>query len=278
LDYFVKVDLLSSTPQGPLVVLTNLKKDRASSKLLKYAGGGFQPVVENIPHMLRVLRHQGGEQLLGANYRAGTQLGKQAIFPLELQGNKLKAGDRINLPFGAHLYSYDLVSGTGESGKDVVVLSPEGKLRLYQHEAKDKYKKAWTSRESYGGTGNYVPVEVKDFFNEVVSDFYPIPVNVTSYEESGRPEVVVVKNSSLVKDVIGRVPIISHGQFFRLTYDQLGFVEAWASKKVDGSIQDYLVTSADGSPQLMAAVRLRDPGLFGEMGRNDSVVLLYDLN
>jgi hypothetical protein len=58
----------------------------------------------------------------------------------------------------------------------------------------------------------------------------------------------------------------------------LGFVEAWASKKVDGSIQDYLITDIDGQAQLMAAVRLRDPGLLGDVGRKDSVLLLYNLN
>lgn len=278
LDYFVKVDLWRQDDGSPLVVLTSLRTDHASSKILRVSNNHFVPVVENIPYMLRVVRTGSQEQLMGANYSASTHLGKQAIFPLALSGNQVSRLDRVNLPFGTQLYTYDWVAGDPGGTRDVVVLSPEGKLRLYHQESQDKYKKAWTSRESYGGTGNYVPVEVKDFFNEVVSDFYPIPVGVTSYDAAGRPEVVVVKNSSLVKDVIGRVPVIADGQFFRLTYDQLGFVEAWASKKVDGSIQDYLVTSADGRPQLMAAVRLRDPGLFGEMGRNDSVILLYDLN
>ena len=278
LDYFVKVDLWKQEGQSPIIVLTNLRKSSASSKLLKLEGGQLVPIVEKIPYMLRVVKDHGVSHLMGATYNATSELGGQAIVRLKIEGDRVKNAGRIKLPWGSHLYNYAWVKDSQGNPEDIVVLSKLGKLRYYRKEEK-KYKKAWTSRGTYGGSGNYMPVQIKNYFNEVTGSYYSVPVGVTSYQRAGIPEVVVVKNNSLVKNVIGRVPIISSGQIFRLSYDDMGFVEAWASKKVDGSIQDYLVTSGtEGQTQLMAAVRLRDPGLFGEIGRNDSVILLYNLN
>lgn len=277
LDYFVRVDLLGGGGNSPLVVLTNLRKNQASSKLLKYQGGKLIPVAENIPFMLRVVDHQGQPQLVGAQYNAESEEGGQAIFQLALQGSKVKNVGKIQLPWNSHLYNYDWIRDPKGNPNDVVLLSPQGKLRYYRMR-ENKYEKAWTSRGSYGGSGNYVPVKIKNFFNEVVGSYYSVPVGVTAFQMGDTPEIVVVKNDSALKNVVGRVPVISDGQIYRFTYDELGFVEAWVSKKVDGSIQDYLVTHTEGQPQLMAAVRLRDPGLLGDIGRQDSVILLYNLN
>jgi hypothetical protein len=276
LDYFVKVDLYQRPGERPWVVLTNLREDRASSKILRYEAGKFTPLIESIPYQMRVVRRGESQQIIGATYSAQATKAAHNIFRLEVNGHQVRAVEKLDLPWGTNLYGYDWVSGGGV--EEVVKLTNEGKLQLFVKEDAKKYKKAWTSPESYGGTGNWVPVEVRDLFNEVVSDYYPIPVGVRSRSVGGKPEILVVKNDSLVKNVIGRIPVIKDGQIFRLTFDELGFIEAWASKKIDGSIQDYLVANVEGQAQLMAAVRLRDPGLLGDVGRKDSVLLLYNLN
>jgi hypothetical protein len=276
LDYFVKVDLYRKPGEKPLVALTNLPGDQASGKLLRYELGKFVPVAEKIPFQMRVIHRGGSDQLIGSTYTAQSTKAAHNIFQLEISGNEVKAVGKLDLPWGTNLYDYDWVEVGGK--EDVVKLTNDGKLQLFVKKDAEKYKKTWTSPENYGGTGNWVPVEVRDIFNEVISDFYPVPVGVRSRTTSGKSEILVVKNDSLVKNVIGRIPIIKDGQIFRLTFDELGFVEAWASKKIDGSIQDYLIADVDGQQQLIAAIRLRDPGLLGDVGRKDSVLLLYNLN
>jgi hypothetical protein len=276
LDYFVKVDLYSRPGEKPLVVLTNLRGYQASSKILRYEGKGFVPVIEDVPFQMRVVHRNDTDLLIGSTYSAQSTKAPNNIFKLEIIGNEVKPTEKLDLPWGTNLYSYDWL--TDQGAEDVVKLTTDGKVQLFVKKDSKDYKKAWTSPDNYGGTGNWVPVEVHDIFNEVVSDYYPIPVGVYAHTVAGKPEIVVVKNDSLVKNVIGRIPVIKDGQIFRLTFDELGFVEAWASKKIDGSVQDYLVTSVDGQTQLMAAVRLRDPGLLGDVGKNDSVLLLYNLD
>jgi len=60
-----------------------------------------------------------------------------------------------------------------------------------------------------------------------------------------------------------------------MKWDEMGFVETWRSKKVDGSIQDYLVTTGPHGPRLFVAVHLRGDGLFTK--HPQSVLLIYDL-
>ncbi|HKX12705.1 MAG TPA: hypothetical protein VJP40_06095, partial [bacterium] len=87
------------------------------------------------------------------------------------------------------------------------------------------------------------------------------------------------KNDALLKDVIGRKPVISDGRIVKLKWDPMGMEEAWSSKKVDGSILDYLVTSGSAGNKLLVAVRMRDQGFFEGVGKKkDSVLLVYDLN
>jgi len=276
IDYFVKVDILPH-PQGPYIALTNIRESFASSKVLKYSGGSLQAVAEGIPFQLRVLSNGRDYRLVGSPFKANADKAAHNIFLLDFEGDKVKPREKLKLPGNINLYNYTRVDDPQFGKENVVAMSGSGKVRFYQ-KVQEKFKKKWTSRESYGGTGNYVPVDMKNIFNEVVGDYYGVPVGVQSFSRNGSPEVVVVKNESVVKNMIGKVPVIGSGYLVRLKYDELGFVETWASKKVDGSIQDYLVTTADGSPQLLAAVRLRDPGLLGDMGRHDSVLLMYHLN
>jgi hypothetical protein len=277
LDYFVKVAILpAEAGKAPYVALTNLRGDQASSKILQFSGGQFVPVVENIPYQLRVLKQGDEFQLVGAPYHATTPAWHD-IYRLAFSGHEVKPAQKLDLPMQTHLYNYHWMREPGTDASNLVVMTPLGKLHLYKQK-ESKLKKIGTSRESYGGSGNYIPVEVKDFFNEVVQDYYAMPPGVQAVEHGGDEEVIVVKNESMVKNVIGRVPIISDGRLFCLKFDAMGFVETWESKRIDGSIQDYQVTMSDGRRQLLAAVRLRDPGLLGEVGRNDSVLLVYDLD
>lgn len=277
LDYFVKVDLLpSESGGGSLIALTNLRGNRVSSKILKYSQGSIAPLLEDIPFQLRVVERKGRWELLGSPYYAGTPA-RHNIFLLSFSGNQVKAVKKLPLPSQVNLYDFNWVRESGEKQPSLVALTPSGKLRYYKMEGK-KYKKIWSSRSKYGGSGNYIPVEVKGFFNEVVADYYALPPGILALTGGDSPEVVLAKNDSVVKNIIGRVPVIGDGRLYRLKYDELGFVETWESKKIDGSIQDYLITTNDGRSQLLAAVRLRKPGLLGDTGPNDSVLLIYNLN
>ncbi len=277
-DYFVKVEILPH-PEGNKIVLTNLAGDQASSYILKYQGGQLLPELTGIPFQMRVVVGPSGSVLLGAPFLADSDRALQNIFRLSWEGGKIKPVEKLDLPDRANLYNYAWLTEGDYNRAPVMAMSDSGRLRYF--EWKDgKYNKGITASDTYGGTANYVPVEMKDVFNEVVADYYGIPVGLDPLirEGQGNYEVVVAKNYSLVKNVIGRIPIISNGQVFRLKWDDLGFVEVWASKRVDGSIQDTLITRGSEGDRLWVALRLRDPGLTGDTGPHDSVLLAYALD
>ncbi len=276
LDYFVKVDILPNSGGGkPLIALTNLRGSQAASQILSLEGGQLQIQAENIPYQLRVVQQGNDALLVGESYHA-KETSRHQIYELKLLGNKVETTSKLDLPYDVGLYSFDWVPNASGNGFDLFTLSPSGKLFFYQSE-NGKMKKVWSSRENYGGSANDVEVEVKDFFNEITHDFYLVPVGLHAIT-STVPELVVVKNDSLLKDIVGRKPVITDGRLIHLKRDQLGFAEAWESKKVDGSILDYRVIPANGGLQLLAAIRLRNPGLLGDVGNHGSVLLTYHLN
>lgn len=276
LDHFVKVDLMPDPAGGnPWIVLTNLRGSLAAGKILRLQGSSLIPVIEDIPYQLRVVRQGGTVRLLGQPYRGDS--GRYPTYELKIVGNKIEPGEKLSIPTEIGLYNFDFLPGGSGDGFALAGLTPSGKLKLFKEEG-GKYKAAWSSRESYGGSANDVPVEVKDAFNEVVADYYVVPVRLQALDGAPVPELVVAKNDALLKDIIGRKPVIADGRMVKLKWDPLGMQEAWSSKKVDGSILDYLVTSGPGARKLMVAVRMRDQGFFEGIGRKDSVLLVYDLN
>jgi len=276
LDHFVKVDVMAAQDGGkPWIVLTNLRGSLAASKILRFEGNALVPLVEDIPYQLRVLSHNGAQRLLGQAYRGDSS--RYPTYEMKVSGQKVETGEKLGIPTEIGLYNFDYLPDGNTTGFTLAGLTPSGRLKLFKEED-GKLKSAWTSRDSYGGSANDVEVDVTNAFNEVVSDYYIVPLRVQALSNGGNPELVVAKNDALLKDIIGRKPVISDGRMVKLKWDPLGMEESWSSKKVDGSILDYLVTSGPGSQKLMVAVRMRDQGFWEGMGKKDSVLLMYDLN
>lgn len=277
LDHFVKVDVMAS-PQGgkPWIVLTNLRGNLAASKILALEGNTIRAIQEDIDYQLRVVRKNGSEKLYGQAYRGDNS--RYPVYEMKQAGTKFETGEKLDIPTELGLYAFDYIDPVLNNGFTLAGLTPSGKVKLFKEEG-GKYKGTWTSRENYGGSANDVGVKVKDSFNEVVADYYIVPVRLQALQGTNGPQLVVAKNDALLKDIIGRKPVISDGRMVRLKWDPLGMEEAWSSKKVDGSILDYLVTSGSAGSKLLVAVRMRDQGFFEGAGkRKDSVLLVYDWN
>ncbi|HCU23892.1 MAG TPA: hypothetical protein DF383_02655 [Deltaproteobacteria bacterium] len=275
LDHFVKVDLMPAPDGGrPWIVLTNLRGRQAASQILRFQNGQFSPVIENIDYQLRVIGEGTHAKLLGQPYRGDA--GNYAIYEMKVSGNKVEVGEKLPLPKEVGLYNFDYLPAQQGGGFALAGLTSSGKMKLFKDEA-GKYKGAWTSRESYGGSANDIGVKVKNFFNEVVGDYYIVPLRVQAVHSDSNPELLVAKNDALLKDIVGRKPVISDGRMVLLKWNPLGMEEVWSSKKVDGSILDYLVTGAPEERKLLVAVRMRDQGFWEGIGRKDSVLLVYDL-
>ena len=277
LDHFVKVDVMKS-PQGgrPWIVLTNLRGSVAASKILSFEGSTLRVIHEDIPYQLRVVRQGSGDKIYGQAYRGDNS--RYPIYEMKEISGKMEAGEKSNIPTELGLYAFDYVDPASNNGFTLAGLTPSGKLKLFKEEG-GKLKGTWTSRENYGGSANDVGVEVKDPFNEVVADYYVVPVRLQALPGVGGPQLVVAKNDALLKEIIGRKPVISDGRMVKLKWDPMGMEEAWSSKKVDGSILDYLVTSGSAGDKLLVAVRMRDQGFLEGAGKKkDSVLLVYNLN
>ncbi len=272
-DYFVKLDVLPAQEgQGPLLALTNLKSNYAASQLLKLNNGELEIFIKDIPYQLRVMQEAGTARLLGAAYY-GRKAQNQSVYQLAIQENKIQVQDKLEIPKVSSLYSFQKFV----QNNSILTMSDLGKLNYYKNES-GKLEKIWSSRASYGVEGNYIPVSVKNVFNEEIASYYSIPVEFAVLDRSTQPEFLAVQSDSLVKNVIGKVPLVADSQLVRLQWDEIGFSETWMSKKIDGSIQDFLVDEDSFQKSVLLAVRLRQGGVFGAMEANESILLKFDLN
>ncbi|MCP5468666.1 MAG: hypothetical protein H7A32_05295 [Deltaproteobacteria bacterium] len=271
-DYFVKVDILPEYQgQRAKIALTNLKSNYASSKLFEYQANTLDLVVDKIPFQLRVLVEGQKALLLGASYN-GKQEQMQSVYTLLIEGDKVRVGEKMKLPKVSSLYAFQKF----HNDNSLLTISHSGKLDYYREQSGEN-KKIWSSQDSYGSHGNYIPISVKNVFNEVIASYYSIPVEIESIGENTGHEVLLVRSESMVKKVVGKVPFIADSQLVKLKWDEMGFSEEWMSKKVDGSIQDFLVDRSSFQSKVIIAVRLRQGGVFGSMSKNESIILAYDL-
>jgi hypothetical protein len=276
LDNFVKVDLLSSeNSAAPLIVLTNLRGNQVASKILQWTHGKVTEKIKDIPFQLRVVHWDGKEKLLGQPYHGDQTL--YPIFELQIDQEKVKIGSEISLPHRVSLYSFTKLTESSSQPFSLATLTPSGKLKLYRQENK-KFKTIWTGRESYGESSNEVAVEIKNVFQEVEGDYYAVPNRLIEWRGGLFPELLVSQGDTLLKEVIGRKPVVTRGEIVLLKWNELGMREIWKTPKIDGSILDYLVTSKNGNSQVLVAIRIRDQGFFRDMGKQDSVLLVYNLS
>ncbi len=219
---------------------------------------------------------------------------------MEWDGKKLISKGKTHLPGGLSGESMSLysVNGTHLGKKEgFLYLHPEGTLYYYEEVGNGKYRKVWSSGESYGGAVDYLNIPIKNPLNEVVRKSFLVPVSFETYQPSvttvtdpnntNEPsnnfplgespiETYLVKNSGYLKEVTGAVPSIKNAQFVRLVWTGYGFQENWNSPRLDGAITDFQLVDwdNDGKPEILASLLLRDQGYIDTLKKQDSILIV----
>jgi len=279
-DHFVRVYTLDVTGDGrPEVLVSNIRNANASSLGLRYDSTGMQPLFQNSPWMIKVVPWDGRATLVGESY-FGETVDYHDIKKLKLEGEKLVEVEKLNLPREIGIYGLSDFRLSPQEPGGVLYLTPSGSLKIYEDE-NGKYKKRWSSSERYGGTSNWINQKVRNMFNEVDDSKTYINIDPVAWTNgSGKGEVMVAKNDTFLKNVIGTRPIVKNCSLVKLEWHELGLRETFATRKIDGYVADNLRAQLPGekSPQLLSLLWLRDPGFASTMGTFKSVLAVYDLN
>jgi hypothetical protein len=245
-DHFVRVFTIDLDGDGkPEIIVSNIQNGQASSLGLRYEGGEFKSVFTESPWLLKVLTFEGKPVLLGEPFY-GREIDYHKLRRLKLVGNQLQEEGDFDIPKEIGLYGLKDFPSLESSGgqpkpNDLLYLTPSGTLKIYE-KIGNEYKKRASSSERYGGSSNFINLDVKNMLNEVEEAKTYFNLDPVAWRESdGLGRVVVAKNDTLLKNIIGTRPFIKNAWFTKLKWEEIGLREVWQTLKIDGYISDYQI-------------------------------------
>ncbi len=255
------------------ILVSSLRNAEASSFGFRYDHGELKPVLKDSPWLLQTISSGGKTILIGEPY-LGREISSHHIKKLKWTGSALKEEEKFVAPSEVGVY------GLSRFDSGLVFLSQSGSLKFYESDGKEGYRKSWSSSESYGGTSNFVNFEVRGILNEVESRRTYINLDpVTGVDEQGRGTVVVAKNDSFLKNVIGTLPMVKNAWLVKLKMEEVGLREVVNTRKIDGYLADVQRVDLpwEKGSKILTLIWLRDKGFASSVGTFQSVVAVYDL-
>ncbi len=165
-----------------------------------------------------------------------------AVRELALFGNKLKAGERLDLPRYTDIYQFAMLA-SADGAPSVAVLKGPAHMEIYENVRQGKWKRVWRSGERLGGTSNALPAEQRPALDEVMSDlaiFDMSPIAIGS-------KIFAVKADMPAHDIVGTKPYVRGGEVVEFVPDSaLGYVEQVRTQWLPGEIAAMAMDQARG--------------------------------
>lgn len=283
---WIKLSLFDLNGDGlEEIILSGFYAGEVSSRILSFYDNQFH-LIHEVPFYLTSL-HWNGQKFLVSQKKLGGNDFSGPLYEMVWDGKDLVKKAEIKLPGGLSgeaMSLYSLQGVKNDETKGFVYLSPPGRIHYYVQNQGQKYVKQWSSGEEYGGSINYLNLEIKNPLNETENSRFYIPlrlaVSTTQVPLANVGHFIyVVKNSGYLRNVIGAVPSIKNSQIVRLVWTGYGYQEDWNSPRLDGAISDFsfIDWDGDGSLEIVATFLLRDAGYVDTLKKQDSLLIILDI-
>jgi TolB-like protein len=275
-NYYIGVDVADINGNGTAEIFItsfNKQKKGLSSLVVEFNGKKFETIVERSPWYYRVAEiPDRGHVLLGQKNRSGSPFGGN-IFEMIWQKDEYIPEKQIKTPRHINLLGFSLgnllnddreIAAAYRDDNRILVATPSGEV-------------IWKGVEPYGGSTLYYEGDL-DSKGDVKNKIYlPMRILVRNKGAGGKSEVVAVKNYDVMKRKLARRHFTdAHIESF--TWDGLGLVTNWKTRKFSGHIRDFAVADFDndGQDELVAAVILKEGSLV--MTTPKTTIIAYDMN
>ncbi len=278
-DHFVRVFAYDLDGDGIAeILISNIRGTQASSLALKVNSSGFTPVFRDAPWMIKVLGSGSQAQLLGEAY-TGQQIDKHKIRQLRWKDGKLQEIGDFKTPSEVEIYGLNLWEGSSSEDSRLISMSLSGDLRIYEKHKDGNYQRALASSESFGGTYNYIDVEVRDLFNQVSREKTYINLDPLAWKTAqGQDRLLAPKNDTFLKNIVGTRPFPKNSGLTLLETTDMGIREIATTRKIEGYISEVARVDwpASSTRKILVLAGLREKGFMNTMGRFQSALILYD--
>jgi hypothetical protein len=242
------------------------------------SGGKIQVVADKIPYFLNTIYlGQRGRVLVGQE-KADKSEGafKGDIYEMQLRGNSLAATAAISTPKGCNIFNFAKADIKNDHLEEFVTLDDSHSLTVLSA-AGDRI---WKANTLFGATTNVFESKVEDRrFNLV--DIFAIhsPILITDLNKDGIAEIVLNRNTTTFdKFLPDSMKAYEKGEIVSLSWDQVGMVENWKTREIDGQITALRIGDIDGNGHSQLVLSVVHPKDLLKIWDSKSSIISYDLN
>ena len=283
-DNYMAVDVADINQSGiKQIFVTNLRSETVDSFVLEYRNDKYVKIATGISWFLRVINTSAGTpMLLGQAYGIEKPFDSE-IHEIVWSGSRYIQGKKLKIPRGLSVYGLTLDT-LSEGGKDrVIALNQDDYLCIYEPTEKALWQLQtfggnesllWKSDENFGGSNLYVE-NSRAYEDSDKKTFINLRILTYDTNKDGKREVVIVKNISSAARLFQNVKLFTGAEIYNLSWDGLGFLENWRTRKINGYVADYQFKDIDNDGEneiVLALVLSTGPSLTGR-----SVVVAYKM-
>lgn len=284
-DKYITLDIADIRQSGTKqIFVTNMNIDSPSSFVLEYQNKKFNRIASNLPWFLRVINTSSGEPMLLGQRRGTGKIFESDIYEIVWINGQYREGKKIRAPRGLSVFGLAIDNLSEGSKNKIIALTDDDYLyvfeetdrRLSQVRAVTGSKETlWKSEENFGGSNTYIEAQTMDRDVEAYEKYNYINSRILTYDmnKTGKRDVYVVKNISSSARVLQNVRLFTSAEMYSLTWDGLGMLENWRTRKINGYVADFQFKDIDndGENEIVLALVLST----GASLSNRSVVAAY---
>ena len=286
-DYYVSLDVADINGNGVKeIIVSSYNGMQVDSFIVEFRNGKFVTIASGLPFFMRVIDNASGIPLLLGQRRGMDKPFDTPIYEIVYQNGEYKEGSKMRIPQGLSVYGLTLDKLGSSGAEKIITLHDYDYICVYEQTDKPLSRVAimggsdefiWKSEDVYGGS-NTIIESIKGSNLSSDDPYNYINLRILTYDtnKDGKREIIIVKNLSSSGRTLQRVKLFSSAEVYDLEWDNMGMVENWRTKKINGYVADYQFKDIDndGENEVVLALVLSVGGSL----RERSVIVAYKLN
>ncbi|MDA8124507.1 MAG: FG-GAP-like repeat-containing protein [Deltaproteobacteria bacterium] len=292
-DNYIALDVADINDNGiKEIIVTNHFTEMISSFVIEYKNGKFVPIATGLRWFLRVIDKGDGIPLLMGQRLGIGEIFEQQIYEIVWKNGEYREGAKLRIPKGLSIFGLTLAKLTEGGPEKVIALNDNDYLCVFEQTDKllsqvlifggsDEF--TWKSEAVFGGSNTIIDVrntnsaQAQSSSSGVQNTAY-INLRILTYDtnKDGKREIIIVRNNSSSGRLLQNIKLFSSAEVFDLEWDNLGMVENWRTKKINGYVSDYQFKDIDndGENEVVLSLVVSVGGSL----RGRSMVVAYELN
>ena len=255
-DKYIAVDIADIKQSGTKqIFVTNMNIDSPDSFVLEYRDKKFVKVASKLPWFLRVISTSSGEPMLLGQMRGTNKPFDSDIYEILWINGQFREGKKMRIPWGLSVYGLT-IDNLSEGTKDKIIALTDDDY-LYVFEETDKRLSQirsfggggilWKSEENFGGSNTYIEARTTEHNMQDYERNTYINPRILTYDmnKTGKRDIYIVKNISSSARALQNVKLFTSAEIYNLTWDGLGMLENWRTRKINGYVADYQFKDID---------------------------------